>query len=259
MAHFLHAYTCKSMFKLHIPSHIILCNTYTWYCVYMYVCMYVYIYIYTHTHTYVYVHYVSLSLSLSLYCVADHKHNQTAQTLGVGAPTYRGSMCLKQTLGNMPEYGANVLLAACAVWWYKYAEWQLRSICLLRSSCWGFAENRGHSWRVTCSPSKMAHTHTHTHTPNLPTNIVGFRGLDSSIILIVRGGIPRPTRKFPESLSQAMLVGIMLVGRLGVHTYLHTYTQRRQVSARRPDKARATPPAARRGPMYVCIYIYICI
>ena len=31
-----------------------------------------------------------------------------------------------------------------------------------------------------------------------------------------RSGIPRPIRDFPESLSQAILVGIMLVGRLGV-------------------------------------------
>ena len=53
-------------------------------------------------------------------------------------------------------------------------------------------------------------------TPNLPTNIVDLRGLDSSIILIERGGIPRPIGHFPESLSQAMLVGVMLVGRLGV-------------------------------------------
>ena len=52
--------------------------------------------------------------------------------------------------------------------------------------------------------------------PNLPTNIVDFRGSDSSIILIVRGEIPRPIGDFPESLSQAMLVGTMLVGRLGV-------------------------------------------
>ena len=29
-------------------------------------------------------------------------------------------------------------------------------------------------------------------TPNLPTNIVGFRGFISSIILILQGGIPRP-------------------------------------------------------------------
>ena len=54
-------------------------------------------------------------------------------------------------------------------------------------------------------------------TPNLPTDIVDFRGFDSSIILILGGGIPRPVGNIPESLSQAMLVGVMLVvGRLGV-------------------------------------------
>ena len=55
-------------------------------------------------------------------------------------------------------------------------------------------------------------------TANLPTNVVDFRGFDSSIVLIYRGGIPRCIRDFPESLSQAILVlvGIMLVGRLGV-------------------------------------------
>ena len=53
-------------------------------------------------------------------------------------------------------------------------------------------------------------------TPTSPTNIVGFRGFDSSIILIYRGGIPRPIGDSPESLRPAMLVGTMLVGRLGV-------------------------------------------
>ena len=53
-------------------------------------------------------------------------------------------------------------------------------------------------------------------TPNLPTDIVGFRGFDSSIILILRGGILMSIGDFLESLSQAMLVGTMLVGRLGV-------------------------------------------
>ena len=38
---------------------------------------------------------------------------------------------------------------------------------------------------------------------------------DSSIIFILRGGILRPKGNFPESLSQAMLVGIILAGRLG--------------------------------------------
>ena len=53
-------------------------------------------------------------------------------------------------------------------------------------------------------------------TADLPTNIMDFRGFYSSIILILRAGIPRPTGDFPESLSQAMLVGVMLVGRLSV-------------------------------------------
>ena len=54
------------------------------------------------------------------------------------------------------------------------------------------------------------------HMANPPTNIVDVRGFDSSIISILRGGIPRPIWSFPESLSRAMLVGVMLVGRLGV-------------------------------------------
>ena len=54
------------------------------------------------------------------------------------------------------------------------------------------------------------------YTANLPTNIVDFRGVDSKIILSERGGILMSVGDFPESLSQAMLVGVMLGGRLGV-------------------------------------------
>ena len=57
-------------------------------------------------------------------------------------------------------------------------------------------------------------------TANLPTNIVDFRGFDSSIMLISRGGILMSIGDLPESSGQAMLVGIMLVGRLGVQ-YAH--------------------------------------
>ena len=53
-------------------------------------------------------------------------------------------------------------------------------------------------------------------TANLCTNIMDFRGFDSSIIFILRGRIPKPIGNFPESLSQPILVGIMLAGRLGV-------------------------------------------
>ena len=48
-------------------------------------------------------------------------------------------------------------------------------------------------------------------TPSLPTYIVDFRGSDSSIILILRGGIFTSIGDSPESLSRAMLVGTILV------------------------------------------------
>ena len=57
---------------------------------------------------------------------------------------------------------------------------------------------------------------TQWNMPNPPTAIVDLRGFDSSIILIERGGILMYIGDFPESLSQAILVGILLVGRLGV-------------------------------------------
>ena len=50
------------------------------------------------------------------------------------------------------------------------------------------------------------------------TNIVDFRGFDSDIIFTQRGGILMSIGNFPESLSQAILVGIILVGRLGVES-----------------------------------------
>ena len=56
----------------------------------------------------------------------------------------------------------------------------------------------------------------HVHTANLRTKILDLRGFDSSTFLNLGGGIPRPTGNFPESLSQQILVGIILVGRLGV-------------------------------------------
>ena len=51
---------------------------------------------------------------------------------------------------------------------------------------------------------------------DLPTKIKDFRGFYSGRILIVRGGILMSIGNFPEMLSQRILVGIILVGRLGV-------------------------------------------
>ena len=42
-----------------------------------------------------------------------------------------------------------------------------------------------------------------------------FRGFDSNIILILSGGMLMSIGDFPESFSQRILVGIILVGRLG--------------------------------------------
>ena len=51
---------------------------------------------------------------------------------------------------------------------------------------------------------------------NLCTKILDFRGFDSSRVLILRGGVLMSIGDFPESLSQAILAGRFLVGRLGV-------------------------------------------
>ena len=53
------------------------------------------------------------------------------------------------------------------------------------------------------------------YTPNLPTKIVDFRGFDSSIILIYRGGILMSMGDFPDDLSQAMLVGCNVSREIG--------------------------------------------
>ena len=82
---------------------------------------------------------------------------------------------------------------------------------------------------LRCQLSQKSPT---ARTPNLHTNIVDFTGLDSSIILISRGGIPRPIGNFPQSLSQAMLVGTMLVGRLSVPRMLRAAESTRGIKLR---------------------------
>ena len=63
-------------------------------------------------------------------------------------------------------------------------------------------------------------------TANLRTTIMDFRGFDSSRILILRGGIPMPIGNFPESLSQAILVGIVIAGSLGVYRQTRRWQRR---------------------------------
>ena len=81
----------------------------------------------------------------------------------------------------------------------------------------------------SCICMSAGSTGPRSDTPNPPTDIVGFRGLDSSIMLILRGGIPRPIGDWPESLSRAMLVGTMLVGRLGIQASVKEMFLRRRI------------------------------
>ena len=57
-------------------------------------------------------------------------------------------------------------------------------------------------------------------TANLCTKILDFRWFDSSRILISRGGILGSIGDFPENLSQAVLVAIILAGSSGAFTIL---------------------------------------
>ena len=52
-------------------------------------------------------------------------------------------------------------------------------------------------------------------TANLRTKILDFRGFDPSGILMTRDGIPTSTGNSQETLSQRILVGRILAGRLG--------------------------------------------
>ena len=77
-----------------------------------------------------------------------------------------------------------------------------------------------------------------------------FRGY-SSIILILRGEIPRPIGNFRESLSQAILVGLILVGRLGV--VLRRPRQWRTRPRSRVRKPHSTPPSCSCSPLHAPI------
>ena len=70
-----------------------------------------------------------------------------------------------------------------------------------------------HAAFFTRSEPRLRQTHL---TANLRTRILNFRGLDSSLILILRCGILMSIGNFPESSSRQILAGIILVGRLGV-------------------------------------------
>ena len=102
------------------------------------------------------------------------------------------------------------ILCYIIIWYYLRLDPKLLRICHLVYRC-----------LLQSGTATVAKDGRDSDTANLRTNIEDFRGFDSGIIWILRGGIPRPTGNFLESLSQAMLVGVMLVGRLCVEQREH--------------------------------------
>ena len=90
---------------------------------------------------------------------------------------------------------------------------QTTDILLLISNSEVPSEGLEHQNLLLVSIGRLGVCH---RTANFRTKILDFTGLDSSRILVLMGGIPRPIGNFPDSLIQRILVGIILVGRLGL-------------------------------------------
>ena len=65
------------------------------------------------------------------------------------------------------------------------------------------------------TPAPTHHSADFSRTANLRTKTLDFRGFDSSRILTLRSGIPMSIGNLLEIASRQILVGIILVGRLG--------------------------------------------
>ena len=107
-------------------------------------------------------------------------------------------------------------------------------------------------WRTATPSCRSIATESSLNTANLctSTKILDFRGFDSSTILIWRGGIPRSIGQFPESSSQGILVGIILVERLGVPCFCPPILSRWPI--RRRDSFFARVSAHGRTALDIC-------
>ena len=174
-----------------------------------YICLsiyvYIYIYIYTQTHRYRYTClYIIIVIHIVRMCVTrSHTYISTAgSTL---AFSYVNALFV---MLDVIPYAISSSIGVCTggmIWRqtsYATVSWRL---------IFGCDAHVYNPWA-----KDVASGFKGTSTANLRTKILDFRGLDSSIILILRGGTPRPIGDFPESWSQGILAGRLLVGRLGV-------------------------------------------
>ena len=70
-------------------------------------------------------------------------------------------------------------------------------------------------WKRSSSVLRAQGALVASATANPPTNILDFRGFDSSIMLFFRGGILMSIGNSPESLSQVILVGCNVSREIG--------------------------------------------
>ena len=77
-------------------------------------------------------------------------------------------------------------------YYYYYHYYYYYYICVYIYIYMYYLESSARGSRFSSERAKEAWLRELMHTPNLLTNIVDFRGFDSSTILIIRGGIPRP-------------------------------------------------------------------
>ena len=158
--------------------------------------IYIYIYIYIHTYIHTHIHIQISIYVLYVLCLFAHCYC-ISQPVAPRRSTWRGSLGSGQESESAAQANTDEG-HRCDSMTCVYIHMYTQTKALIR----------------------------HAATPGSPAIVVDFGGFDPSAILILRGGIPRPMGDLPESLSQAMLIGIMLVGRLGVYRCMSYYIYR---------------------------------
>ena len=96
---------------------------------------------------------------------------------------------------------------------HHYYYYYYRYLCVgaLKGPPWARLNPVRDGWPLALDRARGKDSPMSGGTANLPTKILDSRGFDSSIILILRGGILMPIGNLLEMLSQGILVGIILV------------------------------------------------
>ena len=158
--------------------------------IYIYVCIHIYlslsIYIYIYMYIYIYIH-VYIYIYIYIY---THTHTHIHVCLWrAGFPCFKHSIRLQGFRRGINDACQERLAVG------------LSSGRLVLQRC----ARRGARAAVHTAVVSLPRLSTRWATANLRTEILDFRGFDSSIIVILRDGILRHMGNFPESLSQAIL------------------------------------------------------